>query len=316
MSSISVVIPVLNREKTLPATLKSIAEQTVQPTETILVDNGSTDNSWHIMGEWAKGMDNVTLLIAPQKGACAARNAGLKRVTTEFVEFFDSDDIMLPNHIEDFAEAISQNPSADIFGRDIYLQEETGRKRRLYFSAENPMFNHIFRSSLSTGRIVVRTDLVRRVGGWDESLDGWDDYELGVRLLLNKPILFRLNGRPSVIALQHADSISGLKLSTHPSRWENAIETIRQILIAHNDTRTLNWIDARCMILAAQYRRESDNQIDNNQRRRSESLASSLRGKVMRRTSHPVRMNMVYLHNRYFNRLTWIIVRLLFPRHA
>lgn len=259
------------------------------------------------------GRDNVILLQESKKGACAARNAGLRVVKSEFVEFFDSDDIMLPHHIEDFETAINQHPDTDILGRDIFLQDETGKNRRLYFSARNPMFNHIFRSSLSTGRIVVRTKLVRETGGWNENLDGWDDYELGVRLLLDSPTLLKLHGKPSVIALQHADSISGLHYSDFPHRWENAIETIRQILQNSNETQTLTWLDARGMILAAQYRREADNEKDITKKRQRASLASSLKNKVLGRGLHPKRMKLVYLHNRYFNRFTWVLVKLLFP---
>lgn len=311
--SITIVIPVLNREKTLPATLQSIAGQTMQPDEIILVDNGSTDRSREIMREWAMGRDNVILLQESKKGACAARNAGLRVVKSEFVEFFDSDDIMLPHHIEEFETAIDLHPDVDIFGRDIYLQNVNGSRRRLYFSAKNPMFNHIFRSSLSTGRIVVRTELVRKVGGWNENLVGWDDYELGVRLLLERPTLLKLNGEPSVIALKHADSISGLLYSDFPHRWENAIDTIRQILQNSNETQTLTWLDARSMILAAQYQREADNEKDITKKRHRSLLALSLKNKVLGRGLHPTRMKLVYLHNRYFNRFTWVLVKLLFP---
>lgn len=292
--------------------MQSIADQKVLPDEIILVDNGSTDRSWEIMTEWAKERANVNLLSEPRRGACAARNTGLKEVRTDFVEFFDSDDIMLPHHIEDFEQAIYRHPDVDIFGRDIYLQDVTGSRRRLYFSARNPMFNHIFRSSLSTGRIVVRTSLVREVGGWDESLNGWDDYELGVRLLLRSVKLRKLKGTPSVIALRHEDSMSGLKYSSHHEHWENALAQVRNNIVKSGRLELIKWIDARCMILASQYMIEAKSESVPEAKQLCVSLSLNLRKAVLTRTPQPLRMNLLYYHNIHFHRLTWILAKLIF----
>jgi len=312
-SPVSVVIPVYNRESTLERTLCSIDEQRVKPAYVVLVDNGSTDRSVEIISKWAEGKNNVTVVSESTKGACAARNRGLAEVRSDFVCFFDSDDVMLPEHIREFSEIIAQNPEGDIFGRNIIVRLLDGTEKTCYFSSRSPMFNHLFRSSLSTGRIVVRTELVRLVGGWDESLTGWDDYELGVRLLLVTDKVVAVPGKPSVVAFQQAESLTGTDFSSHPERWERALDKVREMCLQAGRNDLLKWIDARAMILAAQYALEARVSADGNEMCPALELAEALRKKILARTPYPVRMRMIYVHNLWFKRLTWLMARVIFP---
>lgn len=317
-SPLSIVIPVYNRAHTLPRTLASIDSQTVAPGRVIIVDNGSTDTSLDIARNWAAGKDHVTVLTEAKSGACAARNRGLREVDTEWTMFFDSDDVMLPAHVADFTNAIERHPEASVIGRDIYVRFLDGSSRRLYFVAgRNALFHHLFRGSLSTQRYVARTDLFRRVGGWDESLAGWDDLELGVRLLLEAGdgSVVKLHGEPSVTAYQQEQSISGLRFSDHPERWECSLEVIRSHFSAMPDDdsrkrRLLAWLDARAMVLAAQYAREACGEVGIC-RDRSLQLASDMCDAVLSRTRHPRRMRIVYRYNLRFGRLTWVLVRMM-----
>lgn len=311
-SPISIVIPVYNRADTLMRTLHSVERQSVRPARVILVDNGSTDGSMEMMTCWAEDKDYVKILYEPKRGACRARNRGLAEVESDFVSFFDSDDVMLPDHIRDFTKAIKENPDVDIFGRDIRLIFLSGGERRCYFNARSAMFNHLFRSSMSTQRVIVRTDLVRSVGGWNESLTGWDDYELGVRLLLASDRVMKLSGVPSVVAYQQEESLSGVDYCSHPERWEDALDTIRNVCRNTGRDDLQKWVDARAMILAAQYSRESAGIIDINLAARATSLSQRLVERTLSNTGHPLRMRLIYIHNKVFGRLTWVLARMLF----
>lgn len=322
MSPITIVIPVYNRAHTIGRTLDSIDAQTVRPAHVVLVDNNSSDDSMAVIEVWASGRDYVTLLSEPLPGACAARNCGLRAVTTEWTMFFDSDDVMLPTHVADFTRAIENHPAADIIGRDIITRFIDGSTRRLYFHAgRDAMFHHIFRGCLSTQRFIARTPLFRKVGGWTQGLPGWDDYELGVRLLLNTPNIVAIGGNPSVITFQQEQSISGVDFSSHPERWEESLSLIRSHFKALPDTcrrknSMLDWLDARAMILAAQYERESrtashSDPTGTSYSRRAHELAERLYTEVIARTRHPRRQKLIYLHNLHFHRLTWLLARIL-----
>lgn len=305
-SDITVVIPVFNRAHTLPRTLASVGKQIMLPDEVILVDNNSADSSMKIMTAWRETMAQrglkVTVTSETAPGAAAARNKGLSLVTTKYVMFFDSDDEMLPCHVRDFAEALAANPAAEVAGRDIEMRLLDGSSKRGYFRARNAMFHHIFRGTMSTQRIVVTTELVRRVGEWDASLRQWDDYELGIRYLLANPVIINLSGAPSVITHSQAESLTGTDHTSAAGQWEKALDTCRGNIISAGRTELIPWLDTRYAILAAHYYNEGSRQP-----------ARSLLEKTLSDTPHPRRIALLYHHNRIFRRLTWVAARILFP---
>lgn len=296
-SLITVVIPVRDRADTLPRTLASIDAQTMRPAAVVLVDNASADASLSILHQWAASRPFAIVDTETRPGACAARNRGLTHVDTPYVMFFDSDDEMHPRHIEDFHRE-AERTDADILGRHITAITPTGTTRTLYFSPRRPLFNHIFRGSLSTQRIIIRTGLVRQVGGWDDTLPAWNDYELGVRLLLASPTISRVPGPPSVTVHPTPGSITGTSFSASPAKWERSLARIRALLPPQQRV----WADARAMILAARYAAES-----------APEAAARLKAEVMARTPHPRRMELIYRHNIRFGRLTWLLLPILFP---
>lgn len=299
---ITIVVPVYNRAATVGRLLESIDSQTLPPAAVILVDNGSTDSSLSILNHWAQSRPYAAVAVERRRGACCARNCGLAMVKTPWVMFVDSDDILLPSHVSDYARAIASHPDADLFGRDVLTLMPDGSRVRNYFSAHAPLFSHIFRATCATARIVYRTSLGRQAGGWNESLRGWDDWELGVRLLLQNPKVVDIGGEPTYHAVFTEESLTGLSFSARPGDWETALLTAREAVIAAGRDDLLKWIDARSMILAARYAAEG-----------SQSLADCLREQVLSRTPYPVRMRIIYRHNLIFGRLTWPLARILFP---
>lgn len=300
---ITIVIPAYNRAHTLPRTLASIEMQSVAPAKVVLVDNSSSDSTLSLMLDWAAKPHpfEVTVVAEQKRGACAARNRGLQEVETEFVMFFDSDDEMLADHVSDFSAAISRNPQADIFGRDIIAESIGGKRKRLYFTSNDTIFNHLFRGCLSTQRIVARTDLVRKVGGWNEKLAVWNDFELGVRLLLATDRLVKLSGTPTVITYQQAESITGTSFSAKAGLWEMSLDRIEAVFRDAGQPDMIKWIDCRRMILAAEYENEG-----------RKDLAKSLLSEAKKCGRASKRMSAVYHYHRLFHRLSWVVAKLLF----
>jgi len=91
--SISVIIPVYNRERFLAETIKSVLAQTLPPTEIIVVDDGSTDMTAQVVANLAD-IAHVPIRYAYQtnQGPAAARNTGLAIAKGDFIAFQDSDD--------------------------------------------------------------------------------------------------------------------------------------------------------------------------------------------------------------------------------
>lgn len=95
--TISVIVPVYNVEKYLPQCVDSILSQDYTDLEVILIDDGSTDASGQICDQYAEKDDRVRVIHQKNGGAAAAKNAGLRVATGEYLSFVDSDDYLEPN---------------------------------------------------------------------------------------------------------------------------------------------------------------------------------------------------------------------------
>ena len=101
MITISTVIPTYNREATIGRCIQSVLDQTVKPTEIIVVDDGSQDHTKEIVNEYAMNSTiPIILLHQKNKGAQAARNYGIKTASGDYIAFLDSDDEWLPRKTE------------------------------------------------------------------------------------------------------------------------------------------------------------------------------------------------------------------------
>lgn len=118
---VSVIIPVYNVEKYLKQCLDSVVNQTLEDIEIILVDDGSTDKSLDISKEYAQKDNRIKIIQQQNKGAAAARNAGLSTAQGDYLYFMDSDDFVNIDALEKSYLQISKTDSdICIFKYNIY----------------------------------------------------------------------------------------------------------------------------------------------------------------------------------------------------
>ncbi|WP_242091621.1 glycosyltransferase family 2 protein [Aestuariivivens sediminicola] len=102
-NKVSIVIPSYNRADLIGETLNSIIAQTYTNWECIVVDDGSIDNTFKVVEDFCKKDDRIKIVKRPRlkpKGANACRNYGLKISNGDYINWFDSDDLMHKNKIE------------------------------------------------------------------------------------------------------------------------------------------------------------------------------------------------------------------------
>lgn len=97
---VSIIIPVFNRETIVCKTIESVLAQTYRNLEIIIVDDGSTDNSYKECSAYAEKDNRIVLLKKKNGGVSSARNAGLEVLHGEYVFFLDSDDFIYDDAIE------------------------------------------------------------------------------------------------------------------------------------------------------------------------------------------------------------------------
>ncbi len=95
-AKVSVVIPVYNTEKYLDECLNSVENQTLKEIEIICVNDGSTDNSLSVLEKHRSKDRRIKIVNQKNAGVSAARNAGIKKASGEYIAFLDSDDVVLP----------------------------------------------------------------------------------------------------------------------------------------------------------------------------------------------------------------------------
>ncbi len=264
---ITLIIPVKDRRHLITRTLDSVAAQTRLPDLLVIVDNGSSDDTPAIVSEWAAAHPGINTIIGREEkpGASAARNRGVVlareagMTDSDTILFFDSDDIMLPSHIGRIAEAMDRSPGTDLLYFDLAIRDDCGWTTVKSVSGEAPLMREqIFHSALATPRFAVKAGLLRRAGGWDEELQRWNDYELGIRLILEAASPLKLCGEPTAVSLPQPESITGTSFAKDAAVLALALDKGRRALAAAGRTQDLRYLAARRAIVAALLAREGD----------------------------------------------------------
>jgi glycosyltransferase involved in cell wall biosynthesis len=128
LNSVSVVIPVHNGERYLAEAIESVLSNRPLPTEIVVVDDGSTDNSPLV----AKKFSEVRYLRQDQSGPGAARHLGVQHCVGDYVALLDADDLWTPNKLERQLDWLAQHADWDgVFGAAVqFLSPELDAEQR------------------------------------------------------------------------------------------------------------------------------------------------------------------------------------------
>lgn len=128
---LSIIIPIYNVQKFIEECLDSICSQIIEafPTEIIVVNDGSPDNSMTIVNRISSMKPNIFHIIDQEnQGLSMARNNGLKAAKGEYVWFVDSDDFLLPHALQKIKEYIDKYPDVDVFSTFLrHFYENSGK---------------------------------------------------------------------------------------------------------------------------------------------------------------------------------------------
>ena len=294
-SRIDIIVPVYNRAKIVKPTLQAIVAQSFKDYALVLVDNNSTDDTLQVLETFRQEHSDihVTIVQCATPGAAAARNAGFRASGSEWVMFFDSDDLMDTDLVEGYMSRIdAANGEADLVVTRVDVHNLDCSHREYPYYESNLLVQHLFHASLATLRFIVRRDFFERAGEWNEAMLCWDDWELGFRLLLQQPRIVYMGDRVRVHVISTADSITGTEFSSRCGLWERAIDAAEAHLRSRRDCvgqdakhngRLLRLLEFRRIALAAEYRRENRN-----------DLAQPLYRDTMSRCRHHVVMSWLY----------------------
>lgn len=211
MSDISVIIPTYNRSKRLRKALESVVRQRLLPTEVIVVDDGSTDETPQLIARIRENSPlNLLYHFQPNRGPAAARNRGIDMASGNYLAFLDSDDEWHRDKLARQYEAMRANPHYLVsHTQERWLRNDTHLNQKKY---HHPRHGDIFSQALKLccvgmSTVMTRKELFDRYGLFDESLRCCEDYDLWLRvaasekfLLVEQRMTVKHGGRPDQVS--------------------------------------------------------------------------------------------------------------------
>ena len=222
MPRVSIVIPAYNVAPYIGETLRSVFAQTFADFEVIVINDGSPD-TMDLERELGPYIDRLNYLKQENRGASAARNAGLRVARGEFVAFLDADDLWLPNYLEAQTRFIRER-DCDLVCADAEVFSDSATQKETYMEslmADSPSTGDVTfldllgaEQNLITSGVVARRTAVLEVGLFDESLRNAQDFDLwlrlaqrGARMAYQRRVLLRYRSR--------TNSLSGDEVNVH-----------------------------------------------------------------------------------------------------
>lgn len=121
---VSVILPCFNQAKYLPDALNSVLNQSYRDWECIIINDGSTDNTEEVVCEWLRKDARFKYISTSNKGPSASRNTGLNRVSGDYVQFLDGDDIIDLRKFELQIEILNETQDIALSICDYYKSTE------------------------------------------------------------------------------------------------------------------------------------------------------------------------------------------------
>src|SRR5579872_3719033 len=165
---ISVLMPTYNGERFLRPAIESILNQTFPNFELIIIDDGSTDNTPHILWEFKD--TRLTVLTNQQNlGIAAATNRGLAAARGEYIALQDHDDISLPHRLQTQLDFLNTHPEIALVGSAAELIDENGIAYDHYREPEDDIelkWEALFRCPIRHTSVLVRRKVMCEIGGY------------------------------------------------------------------------------------------------------------------------------------------------------
>lgn len=175
---VSAIITTKNRSDLLPRAIDSVLNQTFGNIELIVIDDGSMDETQDVIVEYQEKHSIISIRNEESVGACRARNQGIEKASGEYISGLDDDDewhlerisILLYNYDDSFA-CITSNDRMITSNRSIVWH-----KKKII------TFDDLLYSNQVGNQVLVKRNRILKIGGFDETLDAAQDYDLWIRL--------------------------------------------------------------------------------------------------------------------------------------
>ena len=206
---ITVIIPSYNRYSVLKRALHSVYAQTHSPSEVIVIDDGSTDETSKIQKEFP----SIKYLYKKNGGVSSARNIGIKNAKYEWIAFLDSDDEWVENKLALQVAFHKENIDVLMSYTDeswIRNKSEVKIPKKFYKFGGEIFKNCLSHCIIAPSATLIHQKLLKKVGVFDESLEVCEDYDLWLRValenkigLIDKKLIVKYGGNEDQLSTKH-----------------------------------------------------------------------------------------------------------------
>lgn len=221
---VSIITPSFNQGRFIEETIKSVLSQDYPYIEYIVIDGGSTDGSIEILKKYE---DRLAWISEPDHGQADAVNKGFSRAKGAILGWLNSDDTYTPGAVSAAAEHFLQHPEIVMVYGDAHFIDETGNAAEKYPSEPFRLKRLAETCFLSQPAVFIRTEVFRKIGLLDISLQTCMDYEYWIRIGESYPgtAIAYLKGKFLANARSHRESKSARLREIH---YTEVMETAKK----------------------------------------------------------------------------------------
>ncbi len=241
-SRVSIVIPCYNNQDFIAQAIQSALSQNYSNLEIIVVDDGSTDNSWAVISEFSDS--RLLSFQQANQGACVARNLGLQRASGDFIKFLDADDVLAENIIaEQAAQLDLADPGAIVFGYcfnfvgDISNIEKFPKVIR---GVTDRFSVTLVLQTILTSCALYPVSYLRQFGGFDSAVTSRQEWALNLKLFMND---FKFQYFDSLVYYRRLHD-SEFRISNRKHQSEIELKNLNDIFSSLPDCRDTDYLAA------------------------------------------------------------------------
>jgi glycosyltransferase involved in cell wall biosynthesis len=231
---VSIIIPTFNSSVLIRGTLNSVLNQTYTHWECIIVDDGSTDDTFDVVNDFINDDKRMNFYIRPDnipKGPNASRNYGILKSTGNFVMSLDSDDLLHKNHLESKVKIFNENLLIDcVLSKTIlvnYKGKEISKETRTFLTG-NLLEDFItLKVSWYMHDTMWKRSFLKDKVHYNEDLLKMLDRDFHIRRLLENPKIHLLDEYLSYYRVYNGSNSSNQKIEVLESRHRAVIEIIK-----------------------------------------------------------------------------------------
>lgn len=211
---VSIYIPTHNRCDLLKRAVESVFQQTYSNIELLIVDDASLDDTYSYLKALKHDLIDIKVFrLAKPQGACAARNLAIQHAQGQFVTGLDDDDEFMSRRITDLVANYDANYAFICVG---FLWDYGKKSRRVDHTNKIITLNEQLNYNYATNQVLVETERLRSINGFDENFVACQDYDTWTRLIEHFGNAKRISGASYII--HRGDNIKRL---TEPTNWLN-----------------------------------------------------------------------------------------------